>query len=32
MVKHSPVTTITELNRWEVDDVEIDVIFAHELV
>ena len=32
MVQHSPRTAVSELNRGEVDDVEVDVVLAHELV
>ena len=31
-MEHGPWATITELNGGEVDDVEVDVVLAHELV
>ena len=32
MVKCRPVPSITDLDRWEVDSVEIDIVLAHELI
>ncbi len=32
MVECSPVPPVTNLNRWEVDCVEIYVVLAHELI
>ena len=32
MIERSPVPSVTDLYRWEVDCVEIHVIFAHELI
>ncbi len=32
MVKHSPITTIAELDGRPVHSVEVDIILAHELV
>ena len=32
MVEHGPRATITELNGGEVDNVEVDIVLAHELV
>ena len=32
MVKHGPIATIAKLDRWEVDDMEVDIVLAHELV
>lgn len=32
MVEHSPIATVSDLYRGEVDHVEVDVILAHELV
>lgn len=32
MIERSPVPSVTDLYRWEVDCVEICVVFAHELI
>jgi hypothetical protein len=32
MVECSPVPSITDLHRWEVDCVEIHIVLAHELI
>ena len=32
VVEHGPITTVADLDRWEVDSVEVDVVLAHELV
>ena len=32
MVESSPVPSVTDLHRWEVDCVEIHVVLAHELI
>ena len=32
MVECSPVPSITNLHRWEVDRVEIHIVLAHELI
>ncbi len=32
MVECSPVPSITDLHRWEVDCMEIHIVLAHELI
>ena len=32
VVEHGPITTVADLDRWEVDSVEVDVVLAHELI
>ena len=32
VVEHGPITTVADLDRWEVDSVKVDVVLAHELV
>ena len=32
VVEHGPITTVADLDRGEVDGVEVDVVLAHELV
>jgi len=32
MMKCCPVSSVTDLHRWEVDCVEIHVVLAHELI
>jgi hypothetical protein len=31
MMQSGPISTVTQLNRWEVDCMEVHVIFPHEL-
>ena len=32
VVEHGPITTVADLDRGEVDSVEVDIVLAHELV
>jgi hypothetical protein len=32
VVEHSPVPSIADLHRWEVDCVKIHIVLAHELI
>ena len=32
VVEHGPITTVADLDRGEVDGVEVDVVLAHELI